>query len=127
MGSDRLSRTPRVTPPWRGARAAAKRDMSLIRELLLEIEAGGGARDLDGWDDRAIRAHLRLLIEAGLLHGRVDASGGIVFDALTWAGHDFLAAVRQEAVWNRVRARLAEAGGGIAFDAIKQLALSFLP
>jgi len=105
--TSRLDGLPRVTTPWRGG--------------------GGGARPLDGWSDDTLRDHLRLMVEAGLLHGRVDAAGGVVFDRLSWAGHDFLAAVRQDSVWRKVRARLAAAGGGIAFEAVKTLALSLLP
>lgn len=124
--ASRLAGIPHLTPPWRGGPAEMRRDMELIRELLFELEGGGGVRKLDGWDDATLMAHMRLLIEAGLLHGSVQAGGGINFDALTWAGHDFLAAVRQDTVWAHIRKRLAATGGGIAFDAIKQLALSYL-
>lgn len=124
----RLGGLPRVTTPWRGgAGAAAPRDMELLRELLFEIEGGGGVRELGGWSDDALRDHLRLLIEAGLLAGSAAPGGEVVFSRLTWAGHDFLAAVRHDGVWARVRARLAEAGGGLAFEAVKHLALSLLP
>lgn len=125
--TSRLSQIPHITTPWRGEDGGTGRDMECIREMLLECEGGGGVRDLAGWSDETLRDHLRLMIEAGLLHGSVDAGGGVVFGKLTWAGHDFLAAIRQDTVWRSVRARLAAAGGGIAFDSIKQIALSFLP
>ncbi|MFN3752416.1 MAG: DUF2513 domain-containing protein [Thiobacillus sp.] len=37
--------------------------------------------------------------------------------ALTWAGHEFLAAVRNDRAWARIQARLAERAIDPSFDA----------
>lgn len=113
--------------PWhRSGSAPLRRDMHLIRELLLEIEASGTQRDFSAWTDEDIRAHLRLMIHGGLLTGEADGSR-VTIHHITWAGHDYLGAIRPDATWRRVLAKITEAGGGLAFDAIKQLALSTLP
>lgn len=125
--ASRLDGIARVSTPWRGGGEALRRDMELIRELLFEIEGGGGVRDVSGWDDATLRHHLRLLVEAGLLHGATPADGTVTFTTLSWAGHEFLDAVRQDAIWRELRQRLAQAGGGLAFETLKSLALSLLP
>ena len=116
-----------VSLPWRTATGEPlRRDMDLIRELLLELEAGGGARDFTRWSDAALRGHLALMVRGGLLDGHATEAT-VEVRGITWAGHEFLGAVRADAVWRRVLAKLAEAGGGLAFEAVKQFALSILP
>lgn len=120
----RLTGIPGLSLPWRTAAGEpVARDMELIRELLFELEAGGGARPLEGWCDASIRAHLAMMLEAGLLAGRAGAGGMLAIEGLTWSGHDFLAAIRQDTIWRRLRQRLAETAGGLALESIKALAM----
>ena len=123
-----LADIPGVILPWRGACGAPlRRDMSLIREILLAVEAGGGgARDFSAWSDAAVRHHTLLMIEGGLLTGRADGSR-VIISHITWAGHDFLGAVRTDAIWRHVLGKISEAGGGLAFETIKHLALTPTP
>jgi hypothetical protein len=93
-----------------------KRDMDLVRLMLLRAEAFGV-------DDEAaakyhaecekydvpIRAHqIAIMIEAGLIVGHVtpDQNGvptkGFIL-RLTWHGHEFLDAARNETTWRKAR------------------------
>ena len=73
--------------------------------------------------------HLRLLYQAGLLNCETERSSStsdriirvIPFD-LTWEGHEFLAKIRSEGVWNRIRKLMAAKGASIPFSVINELA-----
>jgi hypothetical protein len=98
-----------------------ERDMDLVRELLLKLEAeplDGNLWSLDvdgfGITDHpydAIAYHMVLLIDAGFLDGQREQSGGFVARKLTWAGHDFLDSVRDPRVWGITKDRVKAAGG----------------
>jgi hypothetical protein len=104
-----------------------KRDMDLIREILLAIERlDTGADDdldvvVDGVDPRVVNAHLRLLDEAGFINAHeipddTEEFSHFVPTRLTWSGHEFLDAVRDPEVWRRTKAGAAKAGGaGVEF------------
>ena len=116
-----------------------KRDMDLIRELLLKLEAlelrpGTWAHitgddpeiAIDGFSGDQIEYHLRLLKAAGLL----DSSGsqpmvGVGFKGLSWEGHDFLDSIRSPAVWRQTKNGV-EAAGGFTVDLLKDLAKGFI-
>jgi hypothetical protein len=44
---------------------------------------------------------------------------------LTWDGHEFLDAIRNDTVWNKTKRVIADKGGSIPFDVLKDLALKF--
>ena len=97
-----------------------KRDMDLVRELLLKLEAEPLDGDLysvdpDGFgiSDRTheeIAYHMVLLIDGGLLDGKRDQSM-FVARKLTWAGHDFLDSVRDPKIWRMTKEQAKKAGG----------------
>jgi len=107
-----------------------KRNMSLVRELLLKIEESDGelgSEDLrvPDFDKNQQDYHINLMIEAGLIDG-IDASsmsGFAVLDLrLTWDGHDFLDSIRDDTVWAKTKSRLADVGGSAAFEIVKAVA-----
>ncbi|RRA02548.1 DUF2513 domain-containing protein [Burkholderia cepacia] len=121
-----------------------KRDMDLIRELLLKLEAlpvsltelklidgNAAAVQVEGYSPEQIDYHLVLLEQAGFIHGGglenfgMRMGPGIGFQSLTWAGHDFLDAMRSPDVWNRTR-RAASAAGGFTVDLLMSAAKSYL-
>ncbi|MFM4928558.1 DUF2513 domain-containing protein [Aeromonas veronii] len=70
---------------------------------------------------------MELLIEAGLVEGkmsRVLGGGPINFTAtrLTWAGHEFLDAIRSDTVWNKTKETFTTKGLDMTFDLIKTVA-----
>lgn len=94
-----------------------KRDMDLIRELLLRLEAvpaRPGATlvyghhpdfQAEGFSPQEISYHLELLRDAKLVRGPKDQprlGAGIKFESLTWAGHDFLDSVEDDDIWSRM-------------------------
>jgi hypothetical protein len=44
---------------------------------------------------------------------------------LTWAGHEFLAKIRTDGVWHKVKTEIASKGGKVAFAVINQLATKY--
>ena len=112
---------------------AVKRDMDLIRELLLRLEAWplelGGALTIPpeeiavpGYDVAQIEHHLCLIREKGLID-EADARPmlGIGFCGLTWAGHDFIDSVRDPEIWAKTK-KGAEDAKGFTFDLLRDLA-----
>lgn len=95
-----------------------KRDMDLVRSLLLAIETDGKPTlskvpTFEGFDHKTVAEHVRLLIEAGWLTA-IDASsfgGTNYFDlGLTWDGHDFLDKVRDSEIWGQTKAGAKKVG-----------------
>jgi hypothetical protein len=106
-----------------------KRDMDLIRTILLEVEAAApqpGWIDLEivGYDPAVISEHVQLLADEGLIEAKdLSAHDGFEFrpTRLTWKGHAFLDAARDETVWERTKARATAKGGRLRLAGFQQL------
>lgn len=93
-----------------------KRNMDLIREILLQKEADKTPMvlpDCSGQEEFAY--HVALLKEAGFVEAiiRPDRLGmpkAAQVLRLTWAGHDFLDAARNDTVWNMAKEKIIESG-----------------
>jgi hypothetical protein len=102
-----------------------KRDMDLVRELLLKLESlpmePGDALTLmpespavaiEGHSTAEIGYHLSLILEAGFVE---DVGShpmmGITFTRLSWRGHEFLDTIRSPQVWRETKSGLAKIGG----------------
>ena len=98
-----------------------KRDMDLVRKILLAIEAsptGWAPRNpsIEGYNEWQIGYHTVLLVESGLVEGENvtgagDQSPVAIATRLTWAGHDFLDAAREPNRWEQARQAIAKIGG----------------
>jgi hypothetical protein len=99
-----------------------KRDMNLIRLMLLKIEAGhkGNFSDvaISGYDSATLRYHSLLLGESGLVDGYADYTkeklpyaDGCFVTGLHPLGHEVVALARDERVWEQVSKRVAAIGG----------------
>jgi hypothetical protein len=113
-----------------------KRDMDLAREILEQVEEksqgiGSVRLEIPDHSENEIGYHVMLLGEAGLLVakelGDTGDTGweGWVALKMTWEGHEFLDAIRNDTVWNKVKEVAKEKGGGLTFEVIKALALKF--
>jgi hypothetical protein len=97
-----------------------RRDMDLIRKMLLAIEAdehGFAPRiEIQGYTQEQINYHAVLLGEAGLAKVTEVTSMGsespeAIIIRLTWAGHEFLDAARENNIWNQAKDKISKIGG----------------
>jgi hypothetical protein len=115
------------------------RDMDLVRELLLRLDAipVGGLYTLTagqdeeisvpGYDPDLINHHLEMMAKAGFIDapGSWPGAGGITYRGLTWEGHDFLDTVRDPEVWKRTKEGASKMGGW-TFGLLKDLGTAYL-
>ena len=96
-----------------------KRDLDLIRRILIEVEkhpGGGSVRlQIPEYHRSVVSYHVGLLAEAGFVKALMV--GGTTREdwvplRLTWQGHEFLAAAQNEGIWKQVtefiRSRLGD-------------------
>jgi hypothetical protein len=109
-----------------------KRDVDLIRQIILQAEQAnekinvGAKFKVKGYDDILVAKHIELLVEAGLLKARftrTDTDGVVraYVERLTWDGHEFLDAARNESVWNKAKVIIKEKVGTVSFEVLKTL------
>ena len=104
-----------------------KRDMELVRKVLLAVESGQANHAIDGYDDDTIKYHKALVIQAGLAEGSVLKSGtgnreipaSVMLKKLTWAGHDFIDAIASDSNWAKVKDFLQDAGKQLTIETVK--------
>ena len=105
-----------------------RRDMDLIRELLLKleslpVEAGSivsfdlSEVAVDGYTDEHVGDHLRKLYRAGFIDSGTSDNGDssgyhFYFRDLTWAGMEFIDNVREHGVWHRTKEEAKKVGAG---------------
>lgn len=98
-----------------------KRDMDLIRKMLLQIESdehGFAPKEIEitGYTQEEIGYHAILLGEAGLAKvvdltsDGSDSPEGMI-TRLTWAGHEFIDASRETHTWNEAKDLINKIGG----------------
>jgi hypothetical protein len=105
-----------------------KRDLDLIRLLLLELE-GEEEVDLSEYTEEQQGYHKYLIVDADLAEGAdmsspSDLHPSALLHWLNWAGHDFLDAARSEPIWKSVKQKLAKVGGSAAFEVVKALLIA---
>ena len=107
-----------------------KRDMDLCRLLLMDVE-GDEKPDLSKYSDEHKTYHTALLIEAKLIDGAV-ARDGVGYPAaahaikLTWQGHEFLDAARNETIWKKTIAKIKTAGSTVTFPILQEILTAFI-
>ena len=102
-----------------------KRDMDLCRQILLEIEAQKPGESIEVLQIDAPRneiiEHLQLLQDAGLIEARVEPRfRDYSIRRLTWEGHEFLQAARDDTVWDEVKKRVGSAWPSLTFTLLKE-------
>lgn len=107
-----------------------QRKMDLIRQIAFLLEGQEDAVDtgdfgLEGFTSGEIQYHCELMAEAGLILAPDDLQtldgSGLYVVRLTWAGHDFLDAARDQEVWNKVTKQVKERTVSVAFDGLVAL------
>ena len=114
-----------------------KRDIDLVRKILVELEKlplsdGGHDIQIEGYDSNEVNYHTMLMQEGRLITARVISAtepfqtGIRTFTkylpmAITWDGHDFLEAARHDQRWEEVKKQIKEKATSAPFDVIKSL------
>jgi hypothetical protein len=105
-----------------------QRDMDLIREILLKLEAHphgfAPALEIDGYTDEQIGFHVSIMGQARLLdvhevttHGA--GSPRAIPSAMRWEAYEFLAAIKDESTWKKSKATLMSKTGTLGFELLK--------
>lgn len=118
-----------------------KRDMDLVRRILLEAEAFEGDfegfatqhHEIDGWSRQQVGYHILIMKQAGLVTAGNDTDEislkANCFDwkhvQLTWAGHEFLDVARNTQRWEKAKAVMSKAGG-FAFNVGSALLVEYM-
>lgn len=112
-----------------------KRDLELIRKMVLAIEdaQSGWAPNLklEGYSNAEVGYHAYLLVDAGLAKGQDSTdqqSEGpeAHITSLTWAGHEFADAARDEGRWAKAMGVVAEKGGAVTLGVLTQLLVALM-
>jgi hypothetical protein len=110
-----------------------KRNPDLVRQILLELEKEPYQGQpipiqIDDVTKEEIVYHVMLLNEAGLIEAFDLGIGDVSWMPvrLTWSGHEFLDAARDDDRWNRAKQRMADQGDGTAFEVLKEVLLDML-
>jgi hypothetical protein len=102
-----------------------KRDMDIVREMLLKLEAWPMrmgdvvmmqpehlAEVLPDHDLATINQHMNLIRQAGFIDtGGSGPAFGFAFKGLSWDGCEFLDSVRDPKIWRETKAAALKAGG----------------
>jgi hypothetical protein len=116
-----------------------KRDLGLLRELLLKLEALPmemyGAETIqpddpriavEGHSEEDVAYHLGLLQERGLIEvSEAQPMLGITFTRLSWEGHDYLDAVRDPKIWKKTK-EVTDEVGSWTFELVKEFAKALI-
>lgn len=111
-----------------------KRDFDLIRKILLYVEENHDGiydkvKPFDGYSEEEFLYHCELLTDNGFIEGKVHramgGSGVFMCKDLTWAGQDYLANIKNDTVWNKVKQTALEKGIDLTLDIIATLAAKY--
>ena len=111
-----------------------KRNMELIRMVMLAAEKTKDPFELtdpkfEGHNEAEISYHIALLDDAGLLHGQDRSAIGVYrwsAGTLTWKGHEFVEAIKDESVWKEALAITEKAGNGTVFEILQKALMQVL-
>lgn len=113
-----------------------KRDLELVIKILEYLEERDEISvieeiEIPGCDKKVVAYHVRRMYEGGLLDAEAVTSKttenrliDVLPFGLTWQGHEFLDAIRNEGVAKKVRQKLGGSFTEVPFILIKELALS---
>ena len=106
-----------------------KRDMDLVRKILMacaDHEHGSApALQVGGYSDEQIGYHVYLMMQAGLVEGAditdlACQSPQAMLTSVTWEGHEFLEASRDDGLWTKAK-QAAGSTGGMVLSVLKSV------
>jgi hypothetical protein len=108
-----------------------KRDMELVRKILLGMEEhphgfAPGDFKLGEYSDEQVGYHVHIMVQAGLLCGHDvtplgSRSPQVRPTSLTWEGHEFLDAARDATRWAKVMKKVKDVGGAVTIAVLQDL------
>jgi hypothetical protein len=104
-----------------------KRDLDLLRDILLKVESDGKLEIPGDHTDEEIAEHAQQLLDEDLAEGVVVPNRqGVPCQAaitrLKSAGHDFLGLIRNEEAWTKIKAYVADKLPGWTISSVKGVA-----
>jgi hypothetical protein len=110
-----------------------KRDMELVRLILIEIEKQPKYQPIidlaiNGYTPEEINYHIMLMREAELIVATdISANDKLdwIIDRLTWQGYEFLEASKNTDAWNRTKEIMAKSGGFV-FEVAKSILIKLV-
>lgn len=107
-----------------------RRDMDLIRTILLNVEDHPLVLSTDSynptWTTQELLYHAKLIDQAGLAEvafiKKDDTVACACIGELTWQGCDFIDTVRSETLWAKVKTTIATSLGSASFNVLTQVA-----
>ena len=122
-----------------------KREMDLVRKILSVMEddefylsfSEGFLPKIQDYREEQILYHMKIMAQAGLLHiDSYEIEAGAPGQTITtksysisWDGHEFLAAARNDTFWNRAKLEMGKVLGGsgrFMLPVLTQLLTSYL-
>lgn len=98
-----------------------KRDINLVRNLLLLAEQDGENHTDELGDIETIWYHAMIMVDGGLLYSMEKREGGEFVFYLTWHGHECLNAIRDERNWTDLMERLKWKELSLPFESIVKI------
>ncbi len=92
------------------------RNMDCVRDILMSI-ADENPEIVKKYSKEELGYHGAIMIEAGLVIGEAPQDAGMLyptfayFNRLTWKGHDFLDAAREDGRWSLAKKTIAKVEG----------------
>lgn len=112
-----------------------KRDMDLFRSLLLKVEEQPFTKEftgeyksfgaIPGYSREEVIYHAQLAQDAGFIEAKFLPGDDFFVQRLTYAGHEFLDAAREDKLWNKAKQTVLSNAGTLTVEALK-IALSML-
>ncbi len=113
-----------------------KRDMDLVRLILLKIEEEYKSTALinlsiDGYDMDTVAYHCNILHEAGFVSNyNANYAGNKLYifsvGALTWDGNNYLDKIRDNSTWKKIKDIIAQKGLPLVVETIKTVSNAFI-
>jgi hypothetical protein len=100
--------------------------MDLIRLQLLCVEGEEPMPELNNYTEGQRICHMALCIEAGLVDGvvrknEIGEPNGCVAIRLTWKGHEFLDAARNDTIWKKALGHIKKAGVQVTLPVLEEV------
>lgn len=112
-----------------------KRNLDLVRDILLHLESQESgfyykSLILENYSKDETIYHIILMIENELIDGNIHPVSGnstplVIVTRMTWKGHDFLEACRDNQRWKQAKEVFANVGG-VTFEVAKDVLVQLM-